>query len=298
MQTKNGEMVGWVGWVLADFLLIILAAGAILGVAVFSAIQSGNPRVDSTDVKLKLSTDVAKVVEERDILISERDQLAQERKEWGKQQESLTAHAASLQETLRKQTESASKVIDQRILGISGNLKRVVFLVDMSASMAEEFTMQKPFEDIQIDAAWGSTLKRVKLYVTLLPVQEFRIVAFHHDLHQFPEEDKWLDRNSLSEAIAFLDSLKPSTTTNTTLALEKAYSWEPTTIILISDGMPSNSQGHPLPSAEQLVIVRQATSKRIPINSVAVGSYFRTDINATGFLKAIAKSSGGSFIGH
>ena len=160
----------------------------------------------------------------------------------------------------------------------------------------------------------------IRDYLEMLPVQSFRIVCFNHALQEFPiDPATWsTDRQA---AMDFLGTLTPEGITNTEQALRKAATFQPSSIILFTDGQPTmvsvikSDTGTDQTTAvfdadQQLRILSMPASGIVqcPVNVIALNDYagqpaVAADASASArtflaFLQELAGRSGGAFIGY
>ena len=200
-------------------------------------------------------------------------------------------------EDLKKKREldnEKERLIRQDVLGLKGNLDRVVFVVDKSESMGNS-------------NRWKQAIGLINNWVTNLPVKEATLILFDNNVYAdhrgFTKMNVPANRRRLVEV---LNEVKPAGRTATLDALKKAYRIQGVqTIILFTDGKPD--QG--VKSTEELVseilnFVSTNRSRKITINTIGLGDYF-DDIDSTKdgqsqtfrLLVELAEITGGSFRG-
>ena len=169
----------------------------------------------------------------------------------------------------------------QEILGIQGELGRVVFVFDRSESMEK-------------GRRWEDASSTMRLWLNLLPVKQAAVVMFSNDADPFPNPPVLWEMTSgnkkkLMDAIS---NLRPEGRTNTLAALRVAYSYAALdAIVLFTDGEPDD------PAATRNYVVEM--KRRFPktrIHTVGIGDYF-SDRKFSDFLLGVARDSGGAFIG-
>jgi hypothetical protein len=196
--------------------------------------------------------------------------------------------------------DTGDRQMRQEILGISGSLERVVFLVDQSGSMRGD------------SERWNSALKVVHTWIDHLPVREAALIWFSSDVVRFPAVGmvRLTDEEGKGALLRELNSPRDGGgSTSFKQAIDAAFSYEgATAIVLFTDGKPDSGadasiSGEPA----EVEIPRYVQSKRdgmrtrlkdaqIPrLHVVAVGDYFRR--NAAQFLIELSKQGGGTFIG-
>ncbi|MCI0702206.1 MAG: VWA domain-containing protein [Planctomycetia bacterium] len=203
--------------------------------------------------------------------------------------------------------------------GIAMTGRRVVFVVDMSGSMAKR--------DLQNadETKWPVVVETVCKVMRSIPtLEQYQVIVFSSSSRWLFGSGEWLTfagEKSVAEVKAALSRIKPQDDTNMYAAFEKAFSLRGSsgldTIYLFSDGLPTSGPGltlaqeranPPLKENERGEILgkhvrdtldrvwnrREVGKKRVKIN--AVGFYFESpDVGA--FLWALARDNDGSFVG-
>jgi hypothetical protein len=186
----------------------------------------------------------------------------------------------------------AETVVRKELLGLKGELRRVVVLVDRSASMSE-------------GGRWPDTLRTVRAWLEYLPVQELALVVFNDQIDVYPADRSFLAVSGADGAanrrrlLKHLEGLQPDGGTHTLQALRTAYEFRNAdTFILFTDGAPT-SPAAPLFDAAQVkaihALVKSNFDRRIVVNSIGVGSYFDQSLGE--FLLRLAAETGGAFHG-
>lgn len=211
---------------------------------------------------------------------------------------------------IQSQLENAGRELaDQRriraeLLGLNGQLDRVVLVIDCSASMGR-------------DGKWALTRRIIQEWAALLEMRECALVAFsgravvvRDGKNSFINLQGPEGRRNRLRIMGYLQRATPKGGTNTLEALEKAYALfpkareaenvpdeaSPGTIILFTDGAPndgSTAEFDPV-SAEQIYKLCQMHPE-VKVNTVGLGEYFDHDLGA--FLRKVAELTGGGFIG-
>ncbi|MFN9365051.1 MAG: VWA domain-containing protein, partial [Planctomycetota bacterium] len=184
--------------------------------------------------------------------------------------------------------------IRRQLIGLKGEMKNVVFVVDASGSMNESDG---------ISPRWQNTSKVIKTWLELLDVEKCGLVVFNDQAISFEPEKRLFDlRGSSGEfqrgrMLKFLNELKPGGGTNTLAGLTVAYEHEGVdTIILFTDGAPTSGSNKGFDSNQANAIYRLCQrNPKIPINTIALGNYFTEEL-AT-FLKKVVTLTSGEFIG-
>ena len=197
---------------------------------------------------------------------------------------------------LQRQAELLEEGNNNReLVGLTGRLERVAILFDASGSMRQAATSggsDRWAESQQIAATW---LKH-------LNVQQCVLIVFSSEVRTFPDDGSLADlrgeggkakRDSLLQHVK---AVSPDGWTNTYDALRKAYQYDVDSILLFSDGAPSQpTSGVFDPAVAQQIYELCRAHPNIPIHTIGLGNYF--DQNASTFLRSVAKISGGTFRG-
>ncbi|MCA9193769.1 MAG: VWA domain-containing protein [Planctomycetales bacterium] len=299
-------------WMLADSLIVMSVLGgmlSLLGLLPQPTVQ------EFLDHKSHLMENLEEALEENKQLQSEKAAAIQdhenEMNRVKKERDALADYQKRAAEWItwaeneRKEYEQVSqneKKLRQELLNLKGDFSRVVFVVDISGSMGAKPAKDMPRANWADDGQpWTYVKNQVASWLQNLPVDSFRIVCFHHEVVQFPDmQDDWLSGDSgRTQAKEFLSQLQASGGTNTELALQTAQSYEPTAIILFTDGSPSklSDDGYVYDDGQvqRVELLLEQSGQKVPINVVAVNNYFTEDLGS--FLHKIASTTGGGFIG-
>lgn len=226
----------------------------------------------------------------------------------------LERQLARLQEQVQNCLTNQAGV-RQELVGLrggseGGRIRRVVFLLDRSASMNE-------------GGRWEAALQVVRVWLKHLPVEECSLITFSDRVMAFPPGGGMVrvdrDETSREELLAQVARLRPSGHTATLDAFKAAYAYPGVdTIVFFTDGEPFVPGGVKATSrsdqeAEDETLVgkaqRQSAGTRhmeevlrlvtqyahIPVNVVALGNYFQK--RQSDFLLEIARRTGGAFVG-
>jgi len=217
---------------------------------------------------------------------------------------------------LLNQAKSLLKEAENRFAGINLTGQRVVFMIDMSGSMAmkDQYT-PAPEKWPQVCEIVGKIMK------SLPGLKKYQIILFS-DKVRYPlsSQGEWLDYHGELSAKAAVDALKaiePKGETSMSPAFAEAFRFRPLgldTIYFLSDGLPNAGDGIP-PNAGMLgeaqkidYLTRYIRLKlqkdwnryipgqgnRVKIN--AIGFFFESpDLGA--FLWALARENDGNFVG-
>ena len=237
-----------------------------------------------------------------------RDRVKELEKDITKEKNALRAERDKAQnrvKELEKQLAGAVKgeySIRKELLGLKGNLDRVIFVLDCSGSMASS-------------GRWEEACNTTKTWLEHLSVKECAVITFSNDVEVFEPKDKdqkWFQfsdmdgsarRKNLNYLNKCLENVEPKGYTNTLAALRKAFEYDGVgMIILFTDGAPTRGPslgGIFKPKMEfeilELCRERKRVGRNIPINVVGIGDYF--DMKLGRFLLQLAKDTEGSFIG-
>lgn len=216
-----------------------------------------------------------------------------------KQLAGAQADSRKFADTLR-QREAGEFSVRRELTGLpDGNLKRVIFLVDTSTSM-------------RTSPAWASARKLMRTWLEFLPVEECALVSFNDKAVGFPKDGyhrvRQPDGTKLAERreeiLRVFDETPQGTYTDLLLGLRRAYEYPAAdVIVLFTDGHPHVSYQSDSSTGRD-VFKEVAKHPRIPVLTVALGSYEiegaggpRPRTNAPiSFLKELARQTGGSFL--
>ncbi|TVP94683.1 MAG: VWA domain-containing protein [Planctomycetaceae bacterium] len=295
-------------WMLNDILGGLLGGGVIVSLASVTLLL---PHIDTMLKAQKLDGDLTRAHDElgtiRDAyaLISNQHDKAVEfgrlmkgeadRLEGELDQERKKAH--------RYASERAEELqIRRELIGLRGDFERTLIAIDISGSMAETPKQlpdpsQRPNWGPE-ESSWVHVRRQIDAWLRYLPVGSFRLICFNHELNEFPTVERmWLSGDQArQEASDYLAGLEPNGYTYTEQALERAAAWRPTTIILFTDGAPTNDQGKLDPDQQRRILQRVgAKDWQIPVNVIALNDYLTDGLGL--FLQRLAGSTGGGFMG-
>jgi Mg-chelatase subunit ChlD len=171
----------------------------------------------------------------------------------------------------------------QELVGIKGQLQRVVFIIDRSGSMRE-------------DNRWTAALETVGAWIRYLPARNIAVIVYDHEVSHFPERKKFIEVESspdeLKRVLTAIEVLKPRGYTHTLAAIRAAYEYPGVdTIVLFTDGKPSDA---PPPEIEAFVKARTDEGVDVSINTVGLGKYYDQKETAI-FLMRLAEITHGSY---
>ncbi len=188
------------------------------------------------------------------------------------------------------QTHTQAATIHRELVGLRGQLKRVVLVVDRSNSM-------------KAGERWSITRATIQTWLRRLSFEECALVMFNQTATLFPDDGSFLrvsgaggDDNRLALSRR-LDLIEPNGRTNTLEALRLAYAYPNVdTIILFTDGVPDqDGRGFDSRLVNQVYALARVHGTTVPINTVGLGQYF--DQRFGEFLRRLPELTGGSFIG-
>jgi predicted nucleic acid-binding Zn-ribbon protein len=219
---------------------------------------------------------------------------------------------------LADKLDKLQKETDARFAGIVTAGKRVVFLVDISGSMA------KRDSETADPTKWPIVVETVsKVMRSVVGLEKYQVVIFSSSAKWLFGTGDWRDydgEKSIDDVKKALAAVKPHEDTNLHAGLEKAFSLRESgldVIYLFSDGLPTSGPGLTLaeqtrrPPLSELELgeklgkhIRKnladtwnrslAGKPRVKIH--AVGFFFESpDVGA--FLWALARENDGSFVG-
>lgn len=167
--------------------------------------------------------------EELKVISGERDELL-------KAQAALEADNKLLLGLLDKASDvpADQKRLNNELLGLGGQLREVVILIDISQSMRGAESANNA------GGYWGQTLRIIKRWITNLDVGAVSIITFG-DVAEIAVEMDELDQDHRQRIVSTLDRLEPTATSTDFLsAFRKAYALPGIdTIIVFSDGLPT-----------------------------------------------------------
>lgn len=224
---------------------------------------------------------------------------------------------SSEREEAEKQGRSVRRFIGegdrQYLTGLKVGGKRILILVDASASMLDEtivniIRLRNMSDEVQRNAAkWQRTLYTVEWLLSQLPPDsQFRVVAFNFETTSLPGEGKWMAANQGSnsdQVMSRLNSLVPAGGTSLYRAFEQARSISPRpdNIILLTDGLPTVGQSGKssgrVSGKKRLNYFRQAVRMlpdSVPVNTILFP--IEGDPYASSEFWKLAVRSNGSFM--
>lgn len=203
----------------------------------------------------------------------------------------------------------------QYLTGLKLGGKRVLFLIDNSASMLDEtivnIIVKRNFSDEIKKTArkWQQAIKSVKWMVANLPASsQLAIVSFNKNALSLTDNGsfKWTqstDKKQLNGLFNKLNQLVPQSGTNLhkAFAAIKKFPQKPDNIILITDGLPTlgrvPTKKSKVSAAQRISLFEKAVKKipqRIPVNSILLP--MEGDPMAAALFWKLAIDTQGSFI--
>jgi septal ring factor EnvC (AmiA/AmiB activator) len=194
-----------------------------------------------------------------------------------------------------EQQVAREAIVSRQLVGVQGTMRRVAFLFDASGSMKDRGT--------GTDDRWREAQKIATTWLAHLDVDECVLIVFSSNVITVPTDGSFIrvsgpeGEANRSRLMAQLNSVEPRGRTNTLAAFQKAYEYEGLdTIILFSDGAPSNSNSGQFDAyMAQEIYALCGKHTDIPVNAIGLGNYF--DQNMATFLRNVARITGGTFRG-
>jgi len=249
--------------------------GAVILVLILVKIQPEEQPIDLAD----LESDLQKLQQQEVVLKSELEQKSEERAALEGATETLATRVAAAREkllTLAKNTsskqaqlESLKEKIEKTpiakkqdvvqddkggeenyLLGLKVEGRRIVFLVDMSASMTDEklihIIRRKSGQDSgkKLGPKWQRTKRVVRWLSNRIPSQSKAVVIGFNNQTQSIGPANWFQGNdeaAITKIFTDLDAIVPAFATNLQKALNQAktLSPAPTDYYIVTDGLPT-----------------------------------------------------------
>jgi hypothetical protein len=233
------------------------------------------------------SVHTTRLKQERNVAAAERDVTKRENEETARQ---LAQTKRDLQRLLARSV-TGDTALNQQLVGLKGDLRRVVFVVDRSGSMNR-------------GGRWEFARDVIQTWLQRLPIESCALVTFNEEVTAFPADGTFLEmigpggRENRASLVAQLKLLEPGGHTNTLIALQKAYEYpDVTSIILFTDGFPDpiGSERFDRDVAEQIYALCEMHGQNVPVNTIGLGDYFNRQFGE--FLRRIPQETGGTFLG-
>lgn len=222
--------------------------------------------------------------------------LAECRSEIEKLRSDLAALRAENDE-LRGKLSSIGKgeaELRRQLLGLEGQLGRVVFVLDRSGSM--DVRDKRTGRD-----RWSDAISTIDAWLRYLAVDEAALVVFSAGVDVFPPDGRWVavPREGPEPLLEGLKDLSPTGATNTLEALRRAYRYPGVeVVILFTDGAPEPVRDGGVGTADDIlrfVDNQKAAGSTVRIHTVGIGDYFSPRMRD--FLLRLSGGTGGTFIG-
>jgi len=186
--------------------------------------------------------------------------------------------------------DEGSNLVTFRFLGLKTDRKRILFLVDMNAFLAEHETLVR------------RTV--VRAMDSLQTGYEFGILGFQQQ-DEGPRYYRWPadgglaamnDRNRAA-AIGFLENLSRRFEGSSSLltAFGQAFDTPAEAIILISDGLPNPAFNDGLSPSRLVRAITVANTRGREIHAVTIGDYFKYR-GTVEFMESLARANAGGFL--
>jgi uncharacterized coiled-coil DUF342 family protein len=196
--------------------------------------------------------------------------------------------------------EAQAKLLEEgrnnrELVGLTGRLERVAVLFDASGSMRQAATSGGGDRWAEAQEIAGTWLKH-------LNVGRCVLIVYSSAVRTFPADGTLTDlRGDAGKAkrealLQHVKAVTPEGWTNTYEALRKAYEYDIDSILLFSDGAPTETNSGVFdPAVARKIYDLCRAHPNIPIHTIGLGNYF--DQNASSFLQSVAKITGGTFRG-
>jgi len=197
-----------------------------------------------------------------------------------------------LKEELRL-CENKDTVVRKELVGLKGELNKVVFIMDRSLSM-------------NIDNRWNKTCDTIETWLRFLNVEKCVFIQFNDSVKTIPGDQDGkqyliMNDNEREANLALLSKqlrqIQPEGNTDTYEAIAKAVSYDPNMIILFTDGAPRGGFTIGKYDKKQMdkILKLCEMHKDIPVNVIALGDYFDKELCL--FLRKLSDNTGGMFVG-
>jgi len=210
--------------------------------------------------------------------------------------ENLKLEAEMSEAEQQRQTELLAEAENNKqLVGLKGPMRRVAVLFDASGSMRE------------LGAGggadrWAEAQEIASTWLQHLNVEQCLLIVYAADVRTFPEDGTLADVRGDGGAdrrealLSRVRNIQPGGSTNTLAALQKAYEYDIDTILLLSDGAPSQALTGRYDAALAQESYQLCQSHAgIPVNTIGLGNYFDAEMST--FLRTVARITGGAFRG-
>ncbi len=182
--------------------------------------------------------------------------------------------------------------------------KSILYVIDCSGSMKAEIDWHgKDGQNVKTTRIDACKFELTRALGLLRPAQQFAILWYNDLPHFWEPKLQPATKETVARAQAFVDTLKPASSTNIHDSLEqsfklvgrgardKSYGVEFDTLFLMTDGSPTTADGKLDATDKILVGVRAWNAlQRVTIHCIAIGK----DLNEP-FLRQLASENGGEF---
>ena len=271
------------GFNLAFLDIMACGLGAIILIFMLVKYQSENPNTEVNALRADLASiqDEVKTLESNSsTLVAQTEELKQklqQRMQRAEQQDEetgatvqaliqLTKEIAGMEQKLAQQKQRAElaqetspsnkqKSNEQHLLGLRVAGKRILILLDNSASMADERLLDIVKIKVADTAAkksapkWRRAIAVAQWIIDRIPENSRYMVINYNDQADFLLDKKWLsgsDASARSTVFQALENLYPHNATNLHSALEliKTSAVHPTDLYIITDSLPTKGLGN------------------------------------------------------
>ena len=227
-------------------------------------LQADVARLEQQDTRLKSSTSElarktlaeiteiariqAKITTLKADLSQTSDMVSQKKMELSSVKESLKKSPAAKKDDI---VQSDAGGEENYVMGLKVEGRKIVFLVDSSASMTDEklidIIRRKNSTDSEKKAGpkWQRTKRTVRWLIARAPGSSQIAVVAYHKQAQVLGGAGWFssrDANRVGKVYSELDKLVPTGSTNLQRGLQKLSALKPTDIYLVTDGLPTAGQ--------------------------------------------------------
>jgi hypothetical protein len=149
----------------------------------------------------------------------------------------------------------AGKAVEQYIIGMSVEGRRIAILLDTSSSMTDENLIDIVRRKLQADAAkkagpkWQRAIKATRWLVSKVPAtSEYAVIGFQASASSVSKSSTWLkaaDTSAAGKVSATLSGIVPTGGTNFEAAVDRALALrpKPSSIYIVTDGLPTMGVG-------------------------------------------------------
>jgi len=192
---------------------------------------------------------------------------------------------------LEEESEIVNETVDRlkkaqaTLAGLQGEMKNIVFLLDLSGSMVGDDRMKRRFENIKQD---------VGVWLKSLDFESFNVIGFGEELKEYSTSGLVSESDQTrGDAADRVSQWQAKGGTPTLTALKRAFSYgNIDTIVLLTDGMPNTS-----PKEILSWLRSKNANQKVAINTVAIGNYSNPagQVDVVRFMQEVAEENGGAF---